>query len=184
MHSARGLCPLGPHVLWLPLRSFPRSCLLALRAFGAFGAVRWRWRRLSSARCVCARSALSIVRCVCAHFVWRIRCTQRCSLALAHIVSGALSVLSVACWHWRTLCLAHSVHSALFAGTGAHFAWRTQCTERGSLALAPTVFAARPPRRLLGCFSPSVLCAAHGSPCAFGTPLGPTHRCYGLAAKT
>ena len=54
-----------------------------------------------------------------AHFVWRTQCTQRCSLALAHIVLGALSALSVVRWHWRTFCLAHSVHSALFAGTGA-----------------------------------------------------------------
>ena len=115
MHGARGLCPLGPHMLSSPLRPLPRGRLLAPHAFDAIGAVRWRWRQLSLAHSV--RSALFAGSG--AHFVWRTRCTQRCSLALAHIWSGALSALSVVRWHWRTFGLAHSVHSALFAGTGA-----------------------------------------------------------------
>ena len=81
-------------------------------AHAMFGAVRWHWR------------------------IGRTQCTQRCSLALAYVWSGAFSAFSVVRWHWRTFGSAQSVHSALFAGTGAHLVWRTQCSQRCSLALA------------------------------------------------
>ena len=94
MHGARGLCPLGPHVLSPPLPSFPRApscallrgqvlaclCCAVGHSLGAFGVVRWHHLVV-----LCQRS----------------RRIPRTSLAHAHTVRSALSAFGAVRWHWR-----------------------------------------------------------------------------------
>ena len=144
-----------------------QRCSLAVAhiSFGALGAlsvVRWHWRTLCLAHSV--HSALFAG--TGAHLVWRTQCTQRCSLALAHVWCGALSALRVVRWHWRTFVLAQSVHSALFAGTGA------DCRCRPPAPTFARVFLA------LGALRSSwvSMCAGH--------PVGAHPPLQGRAAKT
>ena len=155
MHGARELCPFGLHVPCPPLLSFPRVRHPALRASNMVGCLHVYAAHSVALRCI-RRCSLAPFAGTGAHCLWRIQCIRRCSLALARVWSS----ISVSYWFSCWLSL------------GAAFGPQRMTNDTITAPCWASL-------GLVGCFSPSVLCAAHGSPCALGTPLGPTHRCRG-----